>query len=193
MYVIKKEKDELRRVFREMRAGIDPGEKRRRDKKICDAAISLASYRFADHILMYAPTDEEIDIMPIALDALSKGKRVAFPRCFPEDHTMEYRIVSSIDDLTGECMGIREPSADLPLYEGEGSAVCFVPGLVYDSKGYRLGYGKGFYDRYLSSFRGNIIGVVYSDCILPEVPKGRFDISIKIILTEKGVIVTGEN
>ena len=68
-----------------------------------------------------------------------------------------------------------------------------MPGLVYDSKGYRLGYGKGFYDRYLSSFRGNIIGVVYSDYILPEVPKGRFDISIKIILTEKGVIVTGEN
>ena len=68
--------------------------------------------------------------------------------------------------------------------------VCFVPGLVYDKAGYRLGYGKGFYDRYLSSFTGCTIGVVYSDYILPEVPRGRFDMSVDILLTEKGVKVT---
>jgi len=196
MYPIKKEKDEIRKTYREKRAAIDPAEKAKRDGAICRAATSLASYRYAEYILMYAPTDEEIDIMPVALDALSKGKKVAFPRCNPEDHTMDYHIVESPDELKIDYFGLREPPSDLPLYDPlsqAGSAVCFVPGLVYDNNGYRLGYGKGFYDRYLSNFGGNIIGVVYSDFILPTVPRGRFDVSIKILLTEKGVVVTGEN
>ena len=185
MYTIKKDKDEMRSVWREKRASIGVSEKERRDGAICRSAVSLASYRYAKYILMYAPTDEEIDVMPIALDALSKGKCVAFPKCHPETHTMDYHFVSSL-----------EPSADAPLFDPallSREALCFVPGLVYDTKGYRLGYGKGFYDRYLSSFDGNAVGIVYSDFIVPEVPRGRFDVTIKILLTEKGVVVTSEN
>lgn len=196
MYIIKQEKDELRRKWRERRAAIDPSEKERRDGAICRAAMSLASYRFADYVLMYAPTDEEIDVMPIALDALSKGKKVAFPKCHPETRTMDYHIVTSVDQLTVEYYGLREPPVDLPIYDkalSDGHAICFVPGLLYDTAGYRLGYGKGFYDRYLTGFDGNVIGVVYSDFIVPSVPRGRFDVSINILLTEKGVVVTGEN
>ncbi len=196
MYTVKKDKDEMRSVFREKRAAIDGGIKASRDAKICRAAISLASYRYAEYILMYAPTGEEIDVMPIALDALSKGKKVAFPRCYPDTHTMDYHVVSSLDELEEGYFGLREPPSSLPLFDpgqNGGSAVCYVPGLVYDVKGYRLGYGKGFYDRYLSAFRGNAVGIIYSDFILPEVPRGRFDVSIKILLTEKGVVVTGEN
>ncbi len=196
MYTIKKDKDDMRALFKERRAAIDPGTKSRRDAKICRSAISLASYRYAEYVLMYAPTEEEIDIMPVALDALSKGKRVAFPKCYPETHTMDYRIVSSVDELGTGYFGLREPPDSLPLYDPVKCAkrsVCFVPGLVYDTRGFRLGYGKGFYDRYLSSFGGNIVGIVYSDFIVPEVPRGRFDITIKILLTEKGVVVTGEN
>ena len=186
----------MREKYLEKRRSLDPEVKRSRDGKICADARSLASYRFAEYVLLYAPTDDEIDIMPLALDALAKGKRVAFPRCFPESHTMEYRIVSSVGELKTGSFDLLEPPADAPLFDPErdgAKAVCFVPGLVYDQKGYRLGYGKGFYDRYLSSFKGNIVAVVYSDSILPEVPRGRFDVKIKILLTEKGVVVTGEN
>ena len=52
---------------------------------------------------------------------------------------------------------------------------------------FRLGYGKGFYDRYLSEFKGSRIGIVYSDYIMPTVPRGRFDVSVDILLTENGV------
>ncbi len=196
MYILKKEKEEMRAKYLEKRRALDPGIKRRRDEKICSHAFSLASYRFAKYVLLYAPTDDEIDVMPIALDALAKGKRVAFPKCYPDSHTMEYRIVSSPDELESGAFGLREPTVASPLFDAErdgGDAVCFVPGLVYDTKGYRVGYGKGFYDRYLSSFGGNIVGVVYSDSILAEVPRGRFDVKIKILLTEKGVVVTGED
>lgn len=194
MFPIKKEKDELRAKYRALRAAIDPAEKAARDAAICRAATSLASYRFAEYVLMYAPTDEEIDIMPVALDALEKGKNIAFPRCHPETRTMDYHIVSSPEDLEEGYFGIMEPSPELPVFDPSShGAVCFVPGLVYDTAGYRLGYGKGFYDRYLTSYGGNAIGVVYSDFIVPSVPRGRFDVTVKILLTEKGVVVTGEN
>lgn len=195
MNTIKKDKDEIRREYIEKRNSMDPALKAARDKKICSFATSLAGYRYAEYVLMYAPLDGEIDVMPIAVDALAKGKKVAFPRCNKEKHTMNFHIVTSLNELKEDSYGIREPDESLPVYRSDekGGAVCFVPGLVYDKNGYRIGYGKGFYDRYLSNFSGNIIGVVYSDFILPSVPKGKYDVSLNILLSEKGVTVTGEN
>ncbi len=196
MNTVKKLKDETRKVYLEKRASMDPEMKAKRDSKICACATALASYRYAKYVLLYAPIDDEIDILPVALDALSKGKKIAFPRCNKEEHTMDFHLVSSIDELKVDSYGIREPAPDAPIFDPSKHAsemICFIPGLIYDKKGYRLGYGKGFYDRYLSSLEGNIIGVVYSDFIVPSVPKGKFDISLNILLTEKGVVVTGEN
>ena len=115
------------------------------------------------------------------------------PRLRFKSHTMTYHTVSSLEELQDDGMGGLEPPEGNPVYDAEhetAGAVCFVPGLVYDRAGYRLGYGKGFYDRYLSGFSGCTIGVVYSDYILPEVPRGRFDVTVDILLTEKGVRVT---
>jgi 5-formyltetrahydrofolate cyclo-ligase len=174
---------------------MDPAEKKRRDDAICRAAISLVSFRYAEYVLLYAATENEINVREIAEVALARGKKIAFPRCDKESHTMQYHIVSSLDELAKDNYGILEPPPENPIYDPEkdlGSAICFVPGLVYDKAGYRLGYGKGFYDRYLSHFSGCTLGVVYSDYILPTVPRGRFDVSVNILLTEKGVKMTGE-
>ncbi|MBR6807416.1 MAG: 5-formyltetrahydrofolate cyclo-ligase [Clostridia bacterium] len=189
MNSIKKDKDELREKYLAARAAMDPSVKEERDSRICTAAVGLVSFRYAEYVLMYAPLDNEIDVMPIAEAAWKSGKKVAFPRCDKATHTMKYHMVSSCDELTRDSYGIREPSPAAPVYDPEwaGSAVCFVPGLLYDKAGYRLGYGKGFYDRYLSEFKGSRIGVVYSDYIMPTVPRGRFDVSVDILLTENGV------
>ncbi len=196
MNSIRKVKDEIRADYSARRAAMDPAEKKRRDDAICRAAISLVSFRYAEYVLLYAATENEIQIRDIAIEALNRGKKIAFPRCDKETHTMQYHIVSSLDELAPDTYGILEPPPENPIYDPEtdlGSAICFVPGLVYDKAGYRLGYGKGFYDRYLSHFSGCTLGVVYSDYILPVVPRGRFDVSVNILLTEKGVKMTGEN
>ena len=188
--LIKQQKDEIRAQYGERRLAMDAEERKRRDAKICSLASSLVSFRHAEYVLLYAATEGEIGLDPLAEAALAAGKKIAFPRCDKENHTMTYHIVSSLDELVPGAYGIREPAADAPLYDPEtvrGSAVCFVPGLVYDKAGYRLGYGKGFYDRYLSSFTGCSIGVVYSDFILPTVPRGRYDVTVNTLLTEKGV------
>lgn len=194
MNPIRKLKDEIRAEYSAKRAAMDKAEKARRDEAITKAALSLVSFRYAEYVLLYAATDNEIDISAIAKESLTRGKKIAYPRCDKETHTMRYHIVTSLDELSPEAYGILEPPADAPVYDPEtdlGSAICFVPGLVYDKEGYRLGYGKGFYDRYLSAFSGSTVGVVYSDYILPTVPRGRFDVSVTILLTEKGVRMPG--
>lgn len=196
IHTIKKQKDDIRAVYAARRAGMDAAEKARRDAAIARAAVSLVSFRYAEYVLLYAAKAAEIDITPIALEALSRNKKIAFPRCDTENHTMQYHFVNSLDELSPDAYGIAEPPASAPVYDPQkslGSAICFVPGLVYDKAGYRLGYGKGFYDRYLSDFSGCTLGVVYSDYILPHVPRGRFDMSVDILLTEKGVKMIGEN
>lgn len=196
MNSIRKVKDEIRAEYSARRAAMDPAEKARRDDAVCRAAIALVSFRYAEYVLLYAATENEIQVQNIAIEALARGKKIAFPRCDKETHTMKYHIVSSLDELAPDNYGILEPPPENPIYDPEkdlGSAICFVPGLVYDKAGYRLGYGKGFYDRYLSHFSGCTLGVVYSDYILPAVPRGRFDVSVNILLTEKGVKMTGEN
>ena len=196
MNSIKKEKDELRAKYLAARREMDESVRRGRDAAVCKSAVGLMSFRYAEYVLLYAAKDCEICVDEIAKEAWARGKKVAFPRCDKATHTMKYHIVSSLDELSVDSYGIEEPSPDAPVYDPAhdvGSAVCFVPGLLYDKSGFRLGYGKGFYDRYLSGLQGNIIGVVYSDFIVPTVPIGKYDVSLNILLTEKGVVVTGEN
>lgn len=195
MNPIKKLKDDIRAEYSQKRSDMSRDEKARRDELICTAAASLVSFRYAEYVLLYAAMENEIDVYKLAEAALAKGKKVAFPISDKETHTMVYRFVDSLDELTVGTYGILEPPADNPAYDPEtsvGGAVCFVPGLVYDRAGYRLGYGKGFYDRYLSRFHGCSIGVIYSDYILQSVPRGRYDLSVDILLTEKGVKMTHE-
>lgn len=193
---IKKEKDDIRALYSQKRKAITPEMKRELDFAVCRSAINMASFRYADIVLFYAALPNEININKIAEEALKKGKKVAYPRCNTETHTMKYHFVSSLTELYPDSYGISEPPEGTPTYDPEsdsGTALCFVPGLVYDKAGYRIGYGKGFYDRFLSSFNGCSIGVVYSDSILPTVPRGRFDVSVNILLTEKGVKLISEN
>ena len=189
------QKNELRSEYKAQRKLLSAECRRQRDEIICKTALSLASLRYADYVLLYAATEYEINIDGIAKSALALGKKIAFPRCNTEKCTMTYHFVQSLDELSPDSYGIREPSESSPVYDPEisgGSAVVFVPGLLFDDRGYRLGYGKGYYDRYLSSFKGNKIGVVYGDFILPEVPIGRFDTKVDILLTEKRIKVIGQ-
>ncbi|MBQ7226440.1 MAG: 5-formyltetrahydrofolate cyclo-ligase [Clostridia bacterium] len=190
MTPIKREKDIIRKDCSDRRNAIDKDLHKSMDEGICALATSLVSFRYADIILLYAPIKSEIDVMPIFHEAIKKGKRVAFPRCNVEERTMKFHFVTSEDELSPCAYGIREPREDAPVYDPKtetGSAVCYVPGLAFDVYGYRLGYGKGYYDKFMHTFNGCTIGVVYSEFILNTLPKGRFDKHCDVMLTEKGI------
>ncbi len=189
---IRAHKNEIRAQYKERRRAIPREEKQARDDRICRLFLSSITYRYAKILLLYAPTGDEIDIMPIARRALADGKAVAFPRCRPAECRMDYHFITSEDELKPGAYGIREPDEALPLYDptaapADDHPVCIVPGLVFDTEGYRIGYGKGYYDRYLVDFCGVRIGTVYSDFVLPRLVRGRFDLAVDVLVTEKGV------
>lgn len=190
MINIKEEKNRLREQYKKLRAEISPEERAALDKKICDSFTALASFRYANVILMYAPLEGEIDILPIAREALKRGKKVAFPLCNTEDHTMTYHYVESLDELESGSYSILEPSADAPKFNGESPSICLVPGIVFDKAGYRVGYGKGYYDRFLNSYDGACVGLVYSKFIIDSVPRGRFDVAVSVLVSENRVRMT---
>ena len=191
MYEIKKKKNDIREKYKALRVAIEPEKKALMDEKMCNYFCSLATYRYASVLLMYSPKADEVNVIPIAERALADGKRVAFPRCIPETHDMEYHYITSLDDLKPGTYGLLEPTADLPVYDRNSSepTACIIPALVYDKQGYRLGYGKGYYDRYLGKYIGSKVGMIYSDFIIDTLPRGRFDLSVDFMVTEKGLRV----
>ena len=110
---------------------------------------------------------------------------------------MRFFKVNSINELENKGMfGIKEPSEYAEEYVPEHTAaLCLVPGLCFDKRGFRIGYGKGYYDRFLSKFKGISAGLVYSGCISAEpiAFEKRYDKSVDIIFSEKGVdIIAGK-
>ncbi len=192
MYEIRKRKNDIREKYKALRMAISPDIKAIMDEKICNYFLSLATYRYSSVILMYAPKSDEVNVFKIAERALADGKQVAFPRCKPESHDMDYHFVTDLSQLEKGSYGLLEPPPHLPIYDYKNvtaPCACIIPALVYDKKGYRLGYGKGYYDRYLGNFTGSKVGMIYSDYIIDALPIGRFDLSVDFIVTEKGLRV----
>lgn len=190
MTAIKQIKDEIRREFSVKRDALPIDERLEKSAKICECAKNLVSFRHADIILLYYPIKSEINVLPIAEEAFRRGKAVAFPKCNTENHTMKFHIVSSFEELELGAYKIMEPKESCPVYDPESDtrvAVCYVPGLTFDAFGYRLGYGKGYYDKFMHLFRGSTIGIVFSDFTVPSLPKGKYDRHCDILLTEKGI------
>ena len=185
---LKEEKSALRKELLYKRASVSFEKKTQAEKSIVSRFLSLASFRFANDVLLYYPIKGEVDVLPIFTAAIQAGKRVAFPLCNSESSTMTYHYVSSLDELQKGSYGISEPCKDAELYvpSKEKHDIIIVPAVCFDKDGYRIGYGKGYYDRYLNDFGGTVIGVAMSDFILPSLPKGRYDKSVDLILTEKG-------
>lgn len=188
------QKRDLRRVLKEERQRIGAEERETCSALICRRFLSLAVYRYAEILLLYAALPGEPDVFPIARRAWEDGKRVAFPRCLTGDGVMRFHFVSGEDELMPGMFGIREPAAEAEAYEPADGArtVCVVPGLAFDRRGNRLGSGGGYYDRYLASFRGTVAGVCMQRFVRDAIPRGRYDRPADILITERGVTAVYE-
>ncbi|MBQ8287363.1 MAG: 5-formyltetrahydrofolate cyclo-ligase [Clostridia bacterium] len=188
-YNLKEHKKQLRADLLARRRSISPDDKARLDGKIVSVFTSLISYRFAEVLLLYYPRPDEIDTRPILAAALAAGKKVAYPRT-ASDGRMDFHYIHTEDDLVPGAFGIPEPRESCPRFEpdtcGKGVLMA-VPGLSFDHSGYRLGYGKGYYDRYLENREIATAGLVYSDFVTHTLPRGRYDLPVHFIVTEKGV------
>lgn len=182
-------KMKMRETFKAKRKALAPETKAMWDEKISQRLASLVSVRYADEILSFSPIAGEVNISGFNDYAMKSGKDFYLPRC-RENGEMDFHLVKNAEELENGSFSIKEPSADAPIWKNENGkrAVCIIPAMSYDKKGFRLGYGKGYYDRHLSSKNTLKIGVCYTSFISDSIPRGRFDLSVDIIVTEKGII-----
>lgn len=183
---IRPEKAALRNAAIEWRKSLSRSEKQRMDFKIQSKVMNLWKFREVSTVLLYCAKPVEIDTKLLIERASALGKTVAVPRCVPGTREMDFYVITSFDDLEKGAFGVLEPIPERCRKLNDfTSSVCIVPALVYDKQGFRLGYGKGYYDRFLSGYKGNCIGLAYSDWVKESLPHGKFDRKVDIIVTEK--------
>lgn len=152
-------------------------------------ALELPPYLAARFITLYSPVQNEVATEAILEDALRVGKQVYFPKLNRRDGAEFVQIFSSADLVVGR-FGIAEPPGTNVLPLEERNLSVFVPGVLFDRRGHRLGRGGGWYDRALLQFgnRGVFIGLAYEIQVVDSLPAEAWDQKVHYVITENGVI-----
>lgn len=163
-------------------------------KIISQKLIIEDSFKKAETVLVYASYKSEVNTDDIVKKALLDGKKVGFPKCEIIDGVpvINFYEVTNLCQLTEGYKGILEP--DLEYYNLKEidyvADLCIVPGVSFDKKGNRMGYGKGFYDRFLSKNMSRLnIALAFELQIVEKIPTNEFDIAMDMIITEENTYV----
>lgn len=190
MDAITLKKQRLREERLAAREALSEQERSVLDDRITQKLLATSEYVEATTVLTYVSVLSEVSTGMFVECALRDGKTVAVPRCLP-GHCLEFVAIASLDQLVPAPFNLLEPSKDLSaLTEGHmDDSICIVPALLVDTKGYRLGYGAGFYDRFLSTYSGKKICLAYQQNLSKtELPHTAFDVPIDMVITESGVL-----
>jgi 5-formyltetrahydrofolate cyclo-ligase len=155
---------------------------------ICQHIESWRDYQESNTVLTYMAMRSEIDLS--ALFNRYPQKTWAIPRI----RAGAQMIFHAYDPLKmiKHAYGMLEPDPDCPEISSEAIQLALVPGLAFDGDGWRLGYGGGFYDRFLSGFKGISAGITYQALFLTQVPHDQHDIPMHFVITEIGVSLTSK-
>lgn len=176
------DKKDLRKHFSDIRkAAKSPAA----DRSITEAVLADEYVRNADTVLLYASFGSEADTWGIAEKLIGRGTSVAYPLCH-KGGIMTFHIVDDTDALSAGQYGIQEPDIALPQPVITSRTVCIVPGLAFTPDGGRLGYGGGFYDRFIAANpEMHTIAVAYERCMTDTLPLMQHDIKVDTIVTEE--------
>lgn len=181
-------KKQMRSDKKNARGSLDPKIKNQMDKMIFDNLLSIDKFKKAEFVLVYISTQIEVDTKEIIEYCLETDKKVAVPKCI-ENHKMDFYLYNTETPMEVSEYGISEPIADESCLVNNFDAdntVCIVPGLSYDKSGYRLGYGGGYYDRFLSEHQNiTTIGLCYSSDFMDKLITDKYDIAVDYVVTEK--------
>ncbi len=180
-------KSQLRKEMKARRAAVD--NKIEKDERISDIFLNSDLYKTFQLLLCYSSYGTEISTNRIIKTAFANGKSVAFPLCLDGCGNMEFYLVNAPENLKRGMFGILEPDTDkCSKITDFASALCLVPGLCFDLKGYRLGYGRGYYDRFLEKFTIKTVGLCYNELVQDSLPIDKHDKSVDYIITQTGII-----
>lgn len=157
------------------------------EEQIVSASLQLGqlfraseAYQQSKTIYGYLPYNQEVRTVPMLEQALRDGKRVAVPKVYGED--MRFLYLEDLSAVAEGYAGIPEPIADEPVAD-DPTALVLMPGLAFDRRGHRIGYGGGFYDKFLASEPLHpTVALCYGFQIVDELPTEEFDVPVDLVI-----------
>ncbi|MBS6502711.1 MULTISPECIES: 5-formyltetrahydrofolate cyclo-ligase [unclassified Clostridium] len=191
----KEEKRVLRNKILEIRDSLDNSKKEIMDTKIFNELINTELYKKASNIFIYISFSNEINTINIIEKAFEDRKNVFIPKVYKDEKSMKAIKLNSFDELKKNSMGILEPIDDSDYIEKENIDLIVVPGVVFDNECNRIGYGGGYYDRYLNEIKSkeNKIALAYDLQVVDKIECEAHDIKVDYIITNTRIIKNTNN
>ena len=182
----------LRASMLERRLNLDPDTVREHSARILERLLSLDRVREARSAMLYLPARGEVDTWPLLDHYWRNGSEVLLPRCCNgRPGIMEAYAVTSRADIAPGCFGLMEPRDDLArLVPEPRPEVVLIPALAFDRRGYRLGFGGGYYDRFLPALTSSplLVGPAYAFQILESLPVEPWDCPVQLLVTPEEIL-----
>ena len=173
-------KQELRRTIREQKRAMTNEEIELRSQKLSELFLNSEAYKNAKTVYGYLPYNQEVRTVPMLEQALRDGKRVAVPKCYGDE--MKFIYMNDLSKVEKGYANIPEPIADEPVADDE-TALVLMPGMAFDPQGHRIGYGGGFYDKFLAQEPNHpTLALCYEFQVLPHLETEEFDIPVDCVL-----------
>lgn len=180
-------KSAIRKQVRAERDNIGPLFRLEKSREIHEELHKLTEFTQAENILLYHSTQSEVETEEVIEQLLSEGKAVYLPRS--EEGELIICRIQHKDDLAEGAYGIKEPKGSCLEYDPEKLDCLIIPGVAFDRKGNRLGYGKGYYDKLLKNCSAPKIALAFAEQIVDDVPAEPHDIAMDLIVTDQGLIL----
>lgn len=171
-------KEFLRKKYKEKRDNIK--NKVTKDNLIYQKVINNKDILSSKTLLIYISINSEVDTIKI-INYFLNTKNIAVPKII--DNDMFFCYVTNLNELTSGKYNIPEPTNENIVTDFD-NAICIVPGICYDKENYRIGYGKGHYDRFLSKNKIKTIGLCYKECMIEKIDNDKYDYKIDEVITE---------
>lgn len=173
-------KKELRKAIREKKRAMSAEEIEAKSRALTEAFLRSEAYHAAKTIYGYLPYNQEVRTVALLEQALRDGKRVAVPKCYGDE--MRFIYMTDLSAVEKGYAGIPEPIADGPVADDE-TALVLMPGMAFDPAGHRIGYGGGFYDKFLAKEPDHpTLALCYDFQVLPHLETEEFDIPVDAVI-----------
>ncbi|WP_456278285.1 5-formyltetrahydrofolate cyclo-ligase [Bacillus sp. AK128] len=188
-----KTKKELRLEIKSKLQSLSTYEFEQANKRIVEQFFNTESWKKSDSLGLTISRGREIETKTIIERAWAMGKKVAVPKCFPEEKRMSFYFITSNQQLEEVFFGLKEPIPSMTEPASEIDLdLLIVPGICYTKKGYRIGYGGGYYDRYLENYHNSTLSLLMECQLVPKIPIEPHDFSIQQMITEERIITCDE-
>lgn len=181
------DKKNLRLKYKALRKGVV--NKEQKDNAIYNTLIESDLYKSADKIMIYISMPDEVDTKAVINRAFAAGKTLYVPKVISKTE-MKACLITGDEAFEKSRLGVAEP--ENPAFaDGTEMDLIIVPGIAFSKDGVRLGFGGGYYDRFLETLKCNTVGLCYEECLADDLIRDEYDVNVKYIITEKGIVNCG--